>query len=100
MASLPLYHPAAALLLLLAGVSQAAAVPPPCPNSTWVESPAGDCFLQLHLATPVTADDALQLCSQIAPGSYLPETLDPETNLIVSQPLVRHTHALRIDASN
>ena len=70
--------------LLLASGAVLAAVPPPCPNSSWVESPAGDCFLPLHLQTPITADEALTLCSEVAPGSYLPETLDPETNLIVS----------------
>ncbi|KAF0303353.1 hypothetical protein FJT64_024660 [Amphibalanus amphitrite] len=73
---------AAAALLLLTG-PLARAVPPPCPNTSWVESPAGDCFLPLHLQSPVTADQALALCTDAAPGSYLPETLDPETNFIV-----------------
>ena len=71
-------------LLLAASASLALALLPHCPNSSWVQSPAGDCFLQLHLDQPVTADQALTLCSDVEADSFLPETLDPETNYIVS----------------
>ena len=55
-----------------------------CPNSQWLATGDGDCFLPIPPSmAEVTADDARDICHDINSNSSLPEILDADEQLMV-----------------
>ena len=68
----------ASLVLLLA--TRAAL---PCPDSNWVATGDGDCYLLLPGDLEATAEDAKAACRDIEPTATLPEVHNDEDQLTV-----------------